>query len=927
MSTTYSPRDIDVVLRDGSSVRIRGAHPSDEAPILAFLRGLSDESRWLRFRSASVDLEVTARRWSGVEGCEDCCVLAVHGQDVVGQASYDRVADDGAAADRAVTDRAVTDRAVTDRAVTDRAEVGFTVTDSFQGRGLGTLLLKRLAEAAEDDGVAVFEADVLPENHKMLEVFRESGFGITMKSEPGLVRIGFPTSITPEAQARFEAREQIASMNAVRGMLAPRSVAVIGAGRKRRTIGGEVFHNLMDGGFNGPVYPVNPSADVVQSVHAYKSILDIPGPVDLAVIVVPAKLVMAAATECAQKGVHGMVVITAGFAEAGPAGREMQRELMGIAREHGMRVIGPNCMGVINTHDDVRMNATFSPNAPMQGNVGFLSQSGALGLAVIEYANSLSLGLSTFISVGNKADLSGNDFIQYWADDPATDVIALYLESIGNPRKFARISRRVGRQKPILVVKSGRSTAGARATSSHTGALLGASDVTVDALFKQAGVIRTDTLGEFFDVATLLANQPRPRGNRVAILTNGGGPGILCADACEADGLVVPQVPDDIKAKLAEFLPPEAGYNNPIDMIAAAPPESFRKALKILAEWDGIDAIIILYVPVLVTKPEEIALGIREAALDLPRPLPLLSVFLSSKGTPESLKTDGLSLPSYPFPEDAARALAHAVRYGIWAETPEGLVPQYGDIRTSEGKAIIADVLASIQKSGDEASRDDVSRWLLPDEVAKLLGCYGVPMAAWRLATTPEEAGAAAAEIGGKVALKGVAPKLIHKTEAKAVVLNLEGAAEVSRQAVEMASRIAAQGTKVEKFFVQQMVPSGGVEMLVGVVHDALFGPVVACGAGGTAVEVLKDVKVRITPLTDRDAHEMVTSLRTFPLLDGFRGAPKCDVAGLEELLLRVAAMVEQHPEIAEMDCNPVIVRPEGAVIVDARIRIEAVQE
>ena len=895
MSTSYSPRDIDVVLRDGSSVRIRAAKPTDEAAILAFVRGLSDESRWLRFRSKTSDLEATARRWAGVEGCEDCCVLGVHGQEIVAQASYDRTAD-------------------------DRADVGFTVADSYQGRGLGTLLLKRLAEAANQDGVAVFEADVMAENNKMLDVFRESGFGITMKSEPGKIRIQFPTSMTPEAQARFEARDQIASMNAVRGMLAPRSVAVIGAGRKRGSIGGEVFHNLMDGGFNGPVYPVNPGADVVQSVHAYKSILDIPGPVDLAVIVVPAKLVMAAARECAQKGVHGMV--TAGFAEAGPAGRDMQRELMGIARESGMRVIGPNCMGVINTHDDVRMNATFSPNAPMQGNVGFLSQSGALGLAVIEYANSLSLGLSTFISIGNKADLSGNDFIQYWADDPATDVIALYLESLGNPRKFARITRRVGRQKPILAVKSGRSSAGARATSSHTGALLGASDVTVDALFKQAGVIRTDTLGEFFDVATLLANQPRPNGNRVAILTNGGGPGILCADACEADGLVVPQVPDAIKARLAEFLPPEAGFNNPVDMIAAAPPESFRKALKILAEWDGIDAIIILYVPVLVTTPEGIAAGIREAALDLPREIPLLSVFLSSDGTPASLKTNGLSLPSYPFPEDAARALAHAVRYGIWAQTPEGVVPRYADIHESEGKALIADVLASLQKAGDEKSR-----WLLPDEVAKLLGCYGVPMATWRLATTPEEAGAAAAEIGGKVALKGVAPKLIHKTEAKAVVLNLEGAAQVKQQAVEMAARIAAQGTTVEKFFVQQMVPSGGVEMLVGVVHDKLFGPVVACGAGGVAVEVLKDVKVRITPLTDRDAHEMVTTLRTFPLLDGFRGAPKCDVAGLEDLLLRVAAMVEHHPEIAEMDCNPVIVRPEGAVIVDARIRIESSQE
>jgi acetyl coenzyme A synthetase (ADP forming)-like protein len=893
MSTTYSSRDIDVVLRDGSSVRIRAAKPTDETLVLAFLTGLSDVSRTLRFGAGQADLVDTAKQWID-PGCTDCCVVAVLGGEIVGQASYDRT-------------------------VADRAKVGFTVTDAFQGRGLGTLLLKRLAEAAEAEGVAVFEADVVPDNHKMLEVFKESGFGVTMTSEPGLVHVQFPTSITPDARARFEAREQIAAMNAVRGMLAPRSIAVVGAGRKRKTIGGEVFHNLMDGGFNGPVYPVNPVAEVVQSVRAYKSILDIPGPVDLAVIVVPAKLTMQAARECAEKGVHGMVVITAGFGETGPAGKEMQRELMAIAREAGMRVIGPNCMGVINTHDDVRMNATFSPNAPMQGNVGFLSQSGALGLAVIEYANTLNLGLSTFISVGNKADLSGNDFIQYWADDPATDVIALYLESIGNPRKFARISRRVGRQKPILVVKSGRSSAGARATSSHTGALLGASDVTVDALFKQAGVIRTDTLGEFFDVATLLANQPRPKGNRVAILTNGGGPGILCADACEADGLIVPQVPDDLKAKLAEFLPADAGLNNPVDMIAAAPGESYRKALKLLAEWDGIDAIIILYVPVLVTNSEEIAAGVRAAALEIEREIPMLSVFLSSKGTPDSLKTDGLSMPSYPFPEDAARALAHAVRYGIWAETPEGTVPQFTDLRVSEGKALIADVLADLQKAGDETSR-----WLLPDEVAKLLDSYGVPMAKWRLASTAQAAGAAAAEIGGKVALKGVAPKLIHKTEAKAVVLNLEGAAEVEKQAVEMAARIAAQGTTVEKFFVQQMVPSGGVEMLVGVVHDALFGPVVACGAGGTAVEVLKDVKVRITPLTDSDAHEMVTSLRTFPLLDGFRGAPKCDVAGLEELLLRVAAMVEQHPEISEMDCNPVIVLPEGAVIVDARIRIEA---
>ncbi len=359
-------------------------------------------------------------------------------------------------------------------------------------------------------------------------------------------------------------------------------------------------------------------------------------------------------------------------------------------------------------------------------------------------------------------------------------------------------------------------------------------------------------------------------------------------------------------------------------MIAAAPPESFKKALKLLAEWDGIDAIIVLYVPVLVTTPEGIAEGVRDAALDLPREIPLLAVFMSSKGAPESLKKGGLSIPSYMFPENAARALAHAVRYGTWREKPEGVIPEYPNVRKSEATALISNVLASVQPADDGKP---ASRWLLPDEVGQLLSCYGVPMADWKLARTPEEAAEFAEEMKAPVALKAVAPNLIHKTEAKAVVLNLLGRSTVLTAAREMEARINAQGIQVEKFFVQRMVRPGGVEMLVGVVHDKLFGPVVACGAGGTAVEVLKDVKVRITPLTDRDAHEMVTSLKTFPLLDGFRGAPKCDVAGLEEVLLRVSAMVENHPEIVEMDCNPVIVLPEGPMIVDARIRIERAPE
>ena len=802
------------------------------------------------------------------------------------------------------------------------AEVAFVVAGTYQRHGVATLLFESLAAYARTKGIVHFVAEVMAENSAMLQVFGATGLRCTRANDGRTVRTEIDLRPTPEYRASCDEREATAEVASISAILRPRSIAVIGAGRHPGNVGHEVVRSLLAGDFSGSVYPVNPSARAVCGVPAFPTLSSLPEPIDLAIIAVPSAAVPGVLGEAASTGVRAATIITAGFGETGRSGAEVEAELLRVARRQGMRIVGPNCLGVVNTDPDIRMSATFAALDPLAGGLALVSQSGAVGIVLAEQARVAGLGLSSFVSVGNNLDVSLNDLLCYFERDDRTSVIALYLESLGNPRKFARITRRVGRQKPILVVKSGRSSAGARATSSHTGALLGASDVTVDALFNQAGVIRTDTLGEFFDVATLLANQPRPKGNRVAILTNGGGPGILCADACEADGLIVPQVPDELKAKLAEFLPADAGLNNPVDMIAAAPGESYRKALKLLAEWDGIDAVIILYVPVLVTNSEEIAAGIRAAALEIEQPVPMLSVFLSSKGTPDSLKTGGLSMPSYPFPEDAARALAHAVRYGVWAETPEGVVPRYEGIRTSEAKALMADVLASLPKTGDDSG----SRWLLPDEVAKLLGCYDIPMAEWRLAPTAQAAGAAAEEIGGKVALKGVAPKLIHKTEAKAVVLNLEGAAAVTQAATEMAARIAAQGTQVEKFFVQQMVPSGGVEMLVGVVHDKLFGPVVACGAGGTAVEVLKDVKVRITPLTDRDAHEMVTSLRTFPLLDGFRGAPKCDVAGLEDLLLRVSAMVEHHPEILEMDCNPVIVLPEGAVIVDARIRIQATE-
>jgi acetyl coenzyme A synthetase (ADP forming)-like protein len=792
----------------------------------------------------------------------------------------------------------------------DRGEVAFLIADDFQGRGLGTILFAHLAEAAEERGVHSFEAEVLPDNARMLEVFRESGFPVSMRSEPGLVMVVSPTSMSPEAIDRFELRDQVAAHQAVTNFLFPTSVAVIGASRERGSIGGEVFHNLISTGFDGPVYPVNARASVVQSVPAYASLDDVPGPVVLAVVTVPAAAVADAAEQCVRRGVRSMVVISAGFAEVGPEGAERQRQLVTICRRAGMRLIGPNCLGVLNTDPSKMLNATFGPQFPPHGRTGFLSQSGALGLAVIDFAASLGLGMSSFVAVGNKADISGNDLVQYWAEDEQTDLILLYLESFGNPRKFARVARRVACEKPIVAVKSGRSSAGARATSSHTGAMIAASDVTVDALFRQAGVIRTDTLQELFDVASLLANQPLPTGRRVAIVTNAGGLGILCADACEAEGLEVPSLSDEARAELERFLPSEASLGNPVDMIASANAEDYQRALETLVRSEGVDALIVIFIPPLVTRAEDVAAAVRSAAGSSERDVPLLTVFMSNRGVPPELSGGAVRIPSYSFPEDAARALARAADYADWLRSPPSTPREFGDIR----RAMAAGVVASVLAGGP--------RWLDPSEVAALLACYGLPLIESRRASSPAGAGVAAAELGGYVALKAVAPDLLHKTDAGAVQLGLSGPREVEDAAREMAAAVEAAGHGVDDFLVQRMAPPGE-EMLVGVVGDPSFGPVVACGAGGVTTELLNDVSVRITPLTEADAGEMVRSLRTFPLLNGYRGRPKADVARLEELLSRVSTMVESHAEIAEMDLNPVIVGPDGATIVDARIRLE----
>jgi acetate---CoA ligase (ADP-forming) len=876
-----------VVLRDGLTVTVRPIRGEDAAALALFYKDLSLESRIFRFFAAVANADASIQRMVNVDYTSSYGLVAVAGAKslIVGHAMYVQIAP-------------------------RRAEMALAIADTYQGRGLGTILLGQLAEAAAAVDVDTFEAVVRPENHRMLQMLRESGFPVHVRSEPGEVHADLPTRLTHDGVLQFEDRERLAAVAAVTHVLAPRSVAVVGASRRAGSIGEAVVHNLVTNRYGGPLYPVNPAATEIDGIPAFPSVLAIPGDVEMAVITVPAAVVAAVARECAEKGVRGLVVISAGFGEAGVDGVALQQELLDICRQAGMRLVGPNCMGVINTAPDVNLDATFAPDKPIPGRIGFLSQSGGLGLAVMARAQALGSGLSSFVSVGNKADLSGNDFIQYWENDRQTDVIMLYLESFGNPRKFARVARRVSRSKPILAVKGGRTQAGNRATSSHTGALLSASDITVDALFQQAGVIRTDTLAELFDAALLVGSQPLPTGNRVAILTNAGGPAILCADACEANGLVVPPLSEAVRKELASFMPAAGSTANPVDMLAAANGQDYERAIAVLAGTADVDAIIVIFTPPLITKGSEVVRAIHRAARALPRAIPVLSVFMSKQAAPRVIESGGVRIPHYPFPEEAARALSLVARYGAWRAAPEETLAKVDGVDGDRAAAVIATALAA--EPG----------WMAPEAVAELLTCYGIPMVETHVAASAHEAGREAQRMGVEIALKAIAAGVLHKSDAGAVRLHLSGANQVERTAKEMADALERAGHHVSAFQIQPMVPEG-VEMLVGVVQDQHFGPVLACGAGGTATELLKDVSVRITPITRGDAERMVRSLKTFPRLDGYRGAARADVPALEDVLLRVSALVEAHPEVAEMDLNPLIVHSAGAVVVDARIRLE----
>jgi acetyl coenzyme A synthetase (ADP forming)-like protein len=879
----------DVVLMDGSTVRLRAVRPDDADRLRDLFRRASPRSRYLRFHGhVGMLSDADIVRFTTIDYETLFGLVATLGEDdreqVIGVGHYFR------------TEPAT-------------AEVAFLVEDTHQGRGIATQILNALTEVARTHGIERFEAYVLGENRSMMDVFQAAGFPVHSVLQYGTLHVTFPIRQTVEADTLAADREAVAAAASVQVFFRPESVAVIGASRENGTIGAEVFRNILETAFTGTVYPVNPHATTVNGVRAYPSILDIPGRVELAIVIVPAASVLNVVDECGRKGVRGMVVISAGFRETGGEGREREHQLMEKVRHYGMRLIGPNCMGVLNADPEVSFNGTFSPVFPPFGNVGLLSQSGALGLALLDHARSLRIGLSTFVSVGNKADVSSNDLIQYWEQDPATDVILLYLESFGNPRKFARLAPRVTSKKPIIAVKSGRSEAGSRAASSHTGALATV-DVAVDALFRQSGVIRVDSLEEMFDVANLLAHQPLPAGRRVGIVTNAGGPGILATDACEANGLEVAPLREGTKAALRKILPSEASLSNPVDMIASATAEEYADVLRVLLQDDSLDAIIVIFIPPIVTQAPDVARAVREVVGQGVEKT-ILACFMMARGAPEELAQGGRSVPSYTFPESAARALSRVADYAEWRKRPRGAVPEL-NVDTEVARAVVSAALEGVSGA-----------WLTAEQCAAVLGAYGIRSAPVLFARSARGAVAAARKLRLPVAIKLASATITHKTDVGGVVLNVRSLAEVERGYKTIRDRLNALGRldEMQGVTVQAMVEDG-VEVIVGVTQDRNFGPLVMLGLGGTLVELVKDVQVRIQPLTDADARDMVRTIKGHRLLQGWRGAPPADVAALEDLLLRVSAMAGDIPEIAELDLNPVRVlgQGQGAIVVDARI-------
>ncbi|HET7130010.1 MAG TPA: GNAT family N-acetyltransferase [Gaiellaceae bacterium] len=867
MTTMLALHTEDVVLRDGSTLRLRPPTADDEGALISFFASMSPESRYLRFHGAtvigrqtvSVALETDwASRGSLVgELADDAGHLTA-----VAVATYVRLRDP------------------------KRAEVAFAVADELHGRGIGTRLLERLAEHAAEVGVEEFVAEVLPGNAAMLRVFDDAGFETARALQDGVVEVVLHLDHTrPAVVERRDERDHVAVAASLKPFFEPRSVAVMGASPRRGTIGGELFRNILAADYTGAAYPINRSGDAVGGVPGYKDITDVPVVVDLVVICVPGEHVLEAARSALGTGVKAVCVISAGFAETGAEGKQRQDELLALVRAHGARLIGPNCLGIAT--NATRLNATFARRSAPAGRIGFSSQSGALGLALLEEADARGLGLSSFVSIGNKADVSSNDLLEYWQDDPNTDVVLLYLESFGNPRKFARVASRVARTKPILAMRSGTSRAGARAASSHTAALAG-SDAAVEALFWQAGVLRARTLEELLDAAVLFSTQPLPRGNRVAVLTNAGGLGILCADACEAAGLSLPGLADATVEALERVVPAEASSANPVDLLGSATADTYEVALPIVLADPGIDAVIVLFVPPVVATTADVSAAIARASVGADKPV--LPVVISADGSPAG---------SFTYPESAARALGLAARRAAWLRRPAPQAPHLDRIDHGAVAAIVARTLENA---------DDV--WLEPGDLRALLQAYGLPVVGERLAPDAEAAVAAAVDLGFPVVVKTAAAGA-HKTETGGVHLDLRDEAAVRRAG-------EAVGGPV---LVQQYV-TGGAELLAGAIQDPVFGPLVAFGPGGVYAELIGSTRFALAPLGEIDVEELISSGKAAKLVDGWRGAAPADRAAVADLIHRLGRLAEDFPEVAELDLNPVIARPDGCIAVDARVRL-----
>jgi acetyl coenzyme A synthetase (ADP forming)-like protein len=846
---------------------LRPPAATDLDEVLAFFADLSVDSLALRFHGARRVERALVEPFVDPDWAHCGALIGCLEGDVVALADYERFGD------------------------SDTAEVAFVVADREQRRGIGTRLLEQLAIRARDAGIHEFLAVVGSGNAHAASVFADTGFELARELEGGEIELRFPIAPTGRLELRVESRDHIGVVASLHPFFAPRTLAVVGASRRRGSIGGELFRNVLEADYEGVAYPINRNADPVAGVRAYASIDELPEPVDLAVICLPAGRVLEAAEGALRRGVRAICVISAGFAETGSEGRDRQERLLALVRAHGARLVGPNCLGI--AVPAIGLNATFAPRPLPAGRIGFSSQSGALGLALLEKATERALGFSAFVSIGNKADVSSNDLLEWWEDDDGTDLVLLYLESFGNPRTFAHVARRVARRKPILALKAGVTAAGARAASSHTAALAG-SDAAVEALFDQAGVLRARTLEELVDAAALLSSQPLPRGPRVGVITNAGGLGILCADACEAYGLELPALAPETRRALAELVPGEASVANPVDLLGSATAETYRAVIGPVLADPGVDALVVIFVPPVVAGAAEVAAAIRDAVAAVPQEKPVVAVVVSAEGTPAVLREASSPVVPLPYPESAARALALALERTRWLARPTGTEPELRAIDTSAARAVA----------------EGPDRWLRSHELRALLGAYGIPLVPERVADNVDDAADAAGALGFPVVVKTATPGA-HKTDVGGVALDLRD---------ESAVRTAAE--RIGCPVIVQPFLRGGTELLAGAVQDPVFGPLVAFGPGGALAELVGEASFRLAPLTALDAAELVHGGKAGRLVAGFRGAPAADAAALADLLLRLGRLAADLPEVAELDLNPVLAGPDGCVAVDARVRV-----